>query len=285
MSQSHYSPAQDVSAILEARHLDPFGFLGQHRVTGTDITVVRTLQPAARSVDVVLRDGSRNFQAERVHEDGLFEAQLPADLTGQTYDLVIKYFDGTTQRTADPYSFGECLSQLDLHYLGEGTHQRLYECLGAHPKVKDGVHGMQFAVWAPNAYRVSVVGDFNSWDGRRHPMLCRFEGGVWEIFIPDVCINTHYKFEMVDAHGHLRTKSDPMAFFGQNGQQTASLTWDMNRFVWADGEWMKKRAASDTYHQPMSVYEVHAGSWKRMEAEDNRPLSYLELADDLIPYV
>jgi len=285
MSQSHYSPAQDVSAILEARHLDPFGFLGQHQVTGTDVTVVRTLQPAARTVDVVLRDGSRTFQAQRVHEDGLFEAQLPADLTGQTYDLVIKYVDGTTQRTADPYSFGECLSQLDLHYLGEGTHQRLYDCLGAHPKVKDGVHGMQFAVWAPNAYRVSVVGDFNSWDGRRHPMRCRFEGGVWEIFIPDVCINTHYKFEMVDAHGHLRTKSDPMAFFGQNGQQTASLTWDMNRFVWADGEWMKKRAASDTYHQAMSVYEVHPGSWKRVEAEDNRPLSYLELADDLIPYV
>ena len=285
MSHTHHSSAQDVSAILEARHFDPFSFLGPHRVEGTDRAVVRSFQPAARSLQVVLRDDSQSFTAQRVHENGLFEAEFPAGLLGQPYDLVITYFDETVYRVADAYSFGTCLSDADLHYFGEGKHQRLYDCMGAHLTTKDGVHGVQFAVWAPNAHRVSVVGDFNAWDGRVHPMRCRFERGVWEIFIPGVCIDTHYKYELIDAHGHLRTKSDPFAFFGQNGQQTASLTWDASRFTWGDGEWMRKRASSDIYHQPMSVYEVHLGSWKRIPQEGNRSLSYLELADDLIPYV
>ena len=285
MSRSHHSSAQDVSAILEARHYDPFSFLGPHAVAQTDVAVVRSFQPAAQSVEVVLRDNSSRFAAQKIHDHGLFEAELPLSLLGTPYDIVITYHDGNTLRTADPYSFGTCVRDVDLHYFGEGRHQRLWECMGAHFVVKDGVHGVQFTVWAPNAHRVSVVGDFNAWDGRVHPMRCRFERGVWEIFIPGVCLDAHYKYELIDAHGHLSVKSDPFAFFAQNGQQTASLTWDITRYTWADSEWMTKRAKADVYHKPMSIYEVHLGSWKRVPTENNRPLSYLELADDLIPYV
>ncbi len=286
MSEPTHSMAQDVSAILEARHFDPFSFLGPHPLEGTDRTVVRTFQPAAQSVEVVLRDdGSQRFTAVCTHEKGLFEAELPHWAAGRPYDFVITYKDGNTHRAADPFSFGTCLSDMDLHYFGEGRHQRLYDCMGAHVVTKDGVSGVQFAVWAPNAHRVSVVGDFNSWDGRVHPMRCRFERGIWEIFIPGLCLNEHYKYELIDAHGRLRMKSDPFAFFSQHGPQTASLTFDLGHYNWSDSEWLKKRAEQDIYCKPMSIYEVHLGSWKRIPSQDNRSLSYLELADDLIPYV
>ncbi|MDB6118487.1 MAG: 1,4-alpha-glucan branching enzyme, partial [Verrucomicrobiaceae bacterium] len=285
MSHTHHSSAQDVSAILEARHFDPFSFLGPHHVEGTDMAVVRSFQPAARSMEVVLRDNSQRFTAQRVHEGGLFEAEIPRAFAGKPYDLAVTYFDDNVHQAADPYSFGPCVGDQDLYFFREGKHQRLYDCLGAHFTTKDGVSGVQFAVWAPNAHRVSVVGDFNSWDGRIHPMRCRFEGGIWEIFLPGVALDAHYKYELIDAHGHLRVKSDPFAFFAQNGPETASLTWDYSRFTWADGEWMKKRASEDIYTKPMSIYELHIGSWKRLPGENNRSLSYLELADELIPYV
>jgi 1,4-alpha-glucan branching enzyme len=144
--------------------------------------------------------------------------------------------------------------------------------------------GCHFAVWAPNAQSVSVVGDWNGWDGRAHRMQQRGESGVWELHVPGVKENAHYKFELHDEHGHLRVKSDPMAFYGQHGEATASLTFDLRRYRWADGEWMEHRRARDLYHSPMCIYEVHPGSWKRNVQEGGRWLSYRELADDLIPY-
>ena len=173
------------------------------------------------------------------------------------------------------------ISDQDIYFFREGTHQRLWEVLGAHL----GPEGCHFAVWAPNARDVSVVGDWNSWDGRVHPMQPRGESGVWELFVPGVKENAHYKFEMHDQQGHLLVKSDPMAVYGQHGTATASLTFDLKRYQWSDGEWMQRRPQNDLYHSPMSIYEVHPGSWKRNMNDGGRWLSYLELAEDLIPYV
>jgi 1,4-alpha-glucan branching enzyme len=191
--------------------------------------------------------------------------------------------NGSIHRTADPYSFGALLGEQDLYFFKEGTHQRLWDCLGAHLTKFGGVEGVQFAVWAPNARRVSVVGDFNQWDGRVHPM--RNREGIWEIFIPGIQEQMHYKFELLGADGGLHVKSDPFAFFGQHGTETASLVFNLDRYSWGDREWMQKRAHTDLYHAPMSIYEVHLGSWKRIPEQKNRPKSYRELADDLIPYV
>jgi len=173
------------------------------------------------------------------------------------------------------------ISDQDIYFFREGTHQRLWEVLGAH-LTPEGCH---FSVWAPNARDVSVIGDWNDWDGRVHPMQMRGESGVWELFVPGVKENAHYKFELHDQHGHLRVKSDPMAVYGQHGAATASLTFDLKRYRWSDGEWMQRRSQADLYHSPMSIYEVHPGSWKRNMNDGGRWLSYRELADDLIPYV
>jgi len=173
------------------------------------------------------------------------------------------------------------ISEQDIYFFREGTHQRLWEVLGAH-LTPEGCH---FAVWAPNARDVSVVGDWNNWDGRVNPMKSRGESGVWELFVMGVKENAHYKFELHDQQGHLLVKSDPVAFYSQHGASTASLTFDLKRYRWSDGEWMLKRLQNNLYHSPMSIYEVHPGSWKRNMNEGGRWLSYRELADDLIPYV
>jgi 1,4-alpha-glucan branching enzyme len=286
MTTLHFSSDEDIYAILEARHWNPFSFLGPHWIGDTGKAVVRSFQPAARNVEVVFRaDESKRFSGIKVHEHGLYEIQVPHELHSEDYDLVITYHNGEVYRVADPYAFGLCLGEQDMHFFREGTHQRLYEVLGAHLATRQGVAGVQFAVWAPNAKRVSVIGDFNTWDGRVHPMRCRIEGGIWELFIPGLSLNEHYKFELVDAHHQLRVKTDPFAFFAQNGHQTASLTWDYKRYTWGDQQWMRQRSTQNLYQSPMSIYEVHLGSWKRVPGDHGRPLSYLELADSLIPYV
>jgi len=173
------------------------------------------------------------------------------------------------------------ITDQDIYFFREGTHQRLWEVLGAH-LTPEGCH---FAVWAPNARDVSVVGDWNGWDGNIHRMQPRGESGVWELFVPGVKETAHYKFELHDQQGHLLVKSDPMAFFSQHGSATASLTFDLSRYRWSDGEWIQRRAQNDLYHTPMSIYEVHPGSWKRNMNDGGRWLSYRELADELIPYV
>jgi 1,4-alpha-glucan branching enzyme len=275
---TRHSNKSEIQAAIQARHQNIFAFLGAHEVGGGK-QVVRTVQPYAAVVDVIV-NGQR-YEAKKLHEDGFFEAVTPTGL----YEIDITDHEGLTQRIVDPYSFGLLLGEQDVYFFREGSHQRLWEMLGARMKTVDGVEGCQFAVWAPNAQRVSVVGDWNRWDGRVHVMRNRIEAGVWEIFIPGLPENSHYKFELIDKHGHLRLKSDPMANFGQHGSQTASLTFDMERYGWADNEWMQRRPANDLYHSPMSIYEVHPGSWKRNANDGGRWLTYRELADDLIPYV
>ncbi len=274
----------DIQAILEARHGDPFGFLGRHALPDGRF-IVRSFQPQASHVKVVARDNSASWHAERIHEHGIFAAILPSEAGSLPYDLEITYDPHQVWRTADPYSFGTLLGEQDIHYFREGTHQRLYDCLGARPRTIDGVSGTMFAVWAPNARRVSIVGEFNAWDGRTNPMRLRMEAGIWEIFIPGIGVNTHYKYEVAGADGGIQLKTDPIAFYAQHGTQTASMVFDLDVYRWADQEWMEKRRSYNLYQKPMSVYEVHLGSWKKVAEEGNRPKSYLELADDLIPYV
>ncbi|MES2595570.1 MAG: 1,4-alpha-glucan branching protein GlgB [Verrucomicrobiota bacterium] len=275
-------PNAEIQSILDARHGDPFGFLGRHtRADGA--MVVRTFQPEAHTVKVVARDGSIECPLEQVHPQGLFEGVVSGAAASGEYDIDVRTMGGKSRRLADPYSFGTLLSDQDIYFFKEGTHQKLWDCLGAHLRTCGGVSGVQFAVWAPNAKRVSVIGDFNDWDGRVNPM--RNREGVWEIFLPGITELTHYKFELVGADDGLHVKADPFAFFGQHGLQTASLVFNLDRYGWHDAEWMQQRVSKNLYKSPMSIYEVHLGSWKRIPEQKNRPKSYRELADDLIPYV
>ncbi|HSJ02755.1 MAG TPA: 1,4-alpha-glucan branching protein GlgB [Verrucomicrobium sp.] len=275
-----YPLDEQARSILEASHPDPFSYLGPHVSPDGKVTV-RAMLPQAHSLNVVLKSGEV-FAGDLLHPNGLFEAHLPSRCWGQPYELSWQCSDGKLHQQADPYSFGLCLGDQDMHYFREGKHWRLYEVLGAHRRSFNGVDGILFAVWAPNARRVSVVGDFNAWDGRAHPMRCRLESGIWELFIPGMGSLVHYKFEIKGADGALFNKSDPFAFFSQHGPQTASLTWDFNHYRWCDDAWMTKRKESTLYREPMSIYEVHLGSWKRKDG--GRMLTYRELADELIPY-
>ncbi|MEM6910826.1 MAG: 1,4-alpha-glucan branching protein GlgB [Verrucomicrobiota bacterium] len=269
-----------IDAIVGAYHENPFGFLGRHPAAngGSELRVFR---PEAREVHVHF--GETVVPAEKRHENGFFLAAIPPEVPEQLYEIEIVPFEGDSFRYADPYQFGNILGEQDVFYLGEGSHERLYEKLGAHPANFGGVEGMTFAVWAPNARRVSIVGDFNRWDGRTFPMRKRVEAGVWEIFLPRAGFDVHYKFEILGADGCLSLKTDPFAFFAQNGPQTASITWNLKAYPWNDAEWMDTRSSRNWYQTPVSIYEVHLGSWQR--TEDDRPLSYREAAERLVDHV
>ncbi len=273
----------DAAAILNADHHDPFSFLGPHEDSADGGMIVRAFLPQAGRVDVIdPADGSVLAAMERVHPDGLFTARL-ADKAGMfAYRLRL---DGSME-IEDPYRFGSWLGEMDRYLLAEGTHYRTYDKLGAHRTEIDGVSGVVFTVWAPNARRVSVVGDFNDWDGRRHSMRVHPGCGIWEIFIPGIGEGALYKFEILGMEGALMPlKTDPYAFFMEQSPGTASIVHDINQFNWSDEDWLKTRAERHHRDKPISIYEVHLGSWRRKPDEDNRPLTYGELADELIPYV
>ena len=285
MQLRHFTfDSAELDSFLTATHGDPFAFLGPHQVGNK--WAVRVFQPNAREVAVVdMRDG-KETAADRVSDAGFFEAVLPdAGEQRPSYRLRFKDEAGGTRESADPYSFGPLLGELDLHLFTEGNHHRIYDKLGAHLREVDGVKGCSFSVWAPNARRVSVVGDFNGWDGRVNPMRKWTDIGVWEVFIPGIEENTHYKFEVLGAHGGIQLKSDPFAFYNQHGIKTSSMVWNLDRYAWSDEEWMQKRRTTEWQKQPISIYEVHLGSWKRKSEDGDRSLSYLELADDLLNYV
>ena len=200
------------------------------------------------------------------------------------YRLRATYADGSVHDYDDPYRFGPVLGELDQYLLGEGTHRKLWHALGAHVTEHEGAAGVHFAVWAPNAQRVSVIGDFNIWDGRRHPMRRVGHTGVWEIFVPGLGAGAIYKYEIRAAHGHVVQKADPVGFGAQHPPATASVVRDIASHDWGDGAWMEKRASLNRRDQPISIYEVHLGSWKRRWDEGGRPLSYRELAVELVGY-
>jgi 1,4-alpha-glucan branching enzyme len=277
-------PLHDIHRLLHAEHDDPFGVLGMHKID--EVWVVRSFRPDAKEVAVVERaDFSRRFPAVRIAEEGLFEAQLDGVSEPFDYLLEVTTWSGEVFQMSDPYSYGPILGELDMHLYKVGNHYEIYEKLGAHLTEINGHPGVSFAVWAPNAQRVSVVADFNNWDGRIHPLRKRSEAGIWEIFVPGVRESAHYKYEVRNTSGEVVLKSDPFSFFGQHGVQTASLVFNLDRFKWSDDAWLAERKTRYWPQQPISIYEVHLGSWARVPEENNRYLSYIELADRLIPYL
>ncbi|MFC7334365.1 1,4-alpha-glucan branching protein GlgB [Rhodocista pekingensis] len=270
-----------IHALVHADHGDPFSVLGPH--DGPDGTwQVRGLFPDARTVEVVdAGTGETLAEARRVHPHGFWLAAIDGEQ--RPYRLRIDFGTGPME-FEDAYRFGPWLGDLDRHLFAEGTHLRLWERLGAHPTEIDGVAGTAFAVWAPNARRVSVVGDFCNWDGRRLPMRLHHGIGIWEIFVPRAGRGDLYKFEIKGPDGTMQPlKADPMAFSAEPPPRTASVVHGTPPWTWADGDWLERRPGTSDLRAPMAIYEVHLGSWKR--GPDNRYLTYRELADELIPYV
>jgi 1,4-alpha-glucan branching enzyme len=271
----------DVAAIQAARHGDPFSVLGLHRVL--EGLVIRAFVPGAESVEALIPGEAAPAPLGRRSPEGFFEALLPGRAGRFAYRLRARNARNSWEFT-DPYAFGPALGALDDHLLVEGTHQRLYERLGAHLITHEGAEGALFAVWAPDAQRVSVVGDFNQWDGRRGQMRKRVDSGLWEIFIPGASEGTNYKYEIVGPDGRLAPlKADPFGFGAELRPSTASVVARTDAFVWSDAAHMASRPEGGEHRRrPMAIYEVHLGSWRR--GENNRFLSYGELADQLIPY-
>ncbi|MBV9555059.1 MAG: 1,4-alpha-glucan branching protein GlgB [Alphaproteobacteria bacterium] len=278
-------PDPQVEAIVRARHGDPFSFLGMHAEGGGDL-VVRAMLPGASAVTVVdAASGAAVGEGERVHPDGLFVARLAGRRDWFRYRLRVNW-GHAEQEFDDAYRFPPVLGDLDLHLLVEGTHLDSYKRLGAHVTAHDGVDGVAFAVWAPNAQRVSVVGEFSAWDGRRLAMRRRHAGGFWEIFVPGIAAGEVYKYEVVDPNGTLLPlKADPYAAQAEHPPRTASVVAPPDGFAWQDGEWMARRAQANDRAAPIAIYEVHLGSWRRDLAAGGRYLSYRELAEQLVPYV
>jgi 1,4-alpha-glucan branching enzyme len=277
------SPA-DLDLLARGAHRDPFALLGPH-VEG-DGLIVRAVLPWAAKACVVSRDRDpREREMQRVHPGGVFEARLADVHERVPYQLRTTGADGRQIVVEDPYRFPPALTDYDLHLLAEGRHHNADERLGAHRRTLEGVTGVVFVVWAPNALRVSVVGDFNSWDGRIHVMRMHPGSGVWEIFLPGVEDGARYKYEILSATG-LTLKADPYAFaFEPDRPRTASVVWSLDRHRWDDAAWTRERARRNALDAPVAIYEVHLGSWRRVPEEDNRPLTYRELAVQLPAYV
>ena len=268
---------EDVAAIIAARHGDPFAVLGQH-VTPAGL-VVRAFVPYAESLSAVESNGRPVPLTQRA-ERGIFEGLVP---DGTTRYRLQAANGGGSWELDNPYSFGPLLGDLDDHLFVEGTHELLYRRLGAHPITHEGVKGVHFAVWAPNADRVSVVGDFIDWYGRRLQRRMRIESGIWEIFAPGVAPGTIYKYEILGRFGVLQPlKADPVGFEGELRPSTASVVTRPDAYPWHDEAFLAERQAGDKRRKPMSVYEVHLGSWRR--GEGNTFLTYDALAEQLIPY-
>jgi len=269
----------DAKKIETGTHPDPFSVLGRHDRGGQ--TVVTVFDPGASEMTAVT--GKKRYPLAPVDgASGVFSGAGPKSAP---YVVEGRAADGSVWTFEDPYRFGPVLGELDEYLISEGTHQRLWQAFGAHVMTHEGADGTNFAVWAPAARRVSVVGDFNDWDGRRHVMRHRGTTGIWEIFLPGVGEGAAYKYEIVGGDGTLLPlKADPVGFGSQHAPENASVVRDIRGYGWKDGAWMESRAGTNARTAPISVYEVHLGSWRRREDEDGRPLSYREAAEELVDY-
>jgi 1,4-alpha-glucan branching enzyme len=299
------SPEQ-VNQIVNNLHHDPFEILGSHPLEENGQVkswVVRAYLPRAQAAWVVCPGERKEYQMQSVHHPNFFECVIE---TSELANYQLRTKEGEAERVIyDPYAFrSPKLTDLDFHLFGEGNHHRIYEKLGAHPAEVDGVQGIYFALWAPNARNVSILGDFNNWDGRHHQMRKR-NNTVWELFIPEIGVGTKYKYEVKNWEGHIYEKTDPYGFQQEVRPKTASIVADLNTYEWNDDEWLEKRRHNDPLTKPISVYEVHIGSWlhtaytekaPHLRGEDDsvqvsewkpeaRFLTYYELAEKLIPYV
>ena len=258
-----------IARLLRGESRTPHGILGAHPVShdGREGVVVRARYPGATGAEVLLEGEAHPM----VIENALFVAFLPGRTLPLRYRLRFHLAGGAVREVDDPYRFTPTLGDMDLHLFGEGRHLRLWEKLGAHPMTVDGVAGVSFAVWAPNAVRVSVIGSFNDWDGRRHPMRALGGSGVFELFVPGVSPGAIYKYEIRSPRGALRIKTDPYAAMMEQSPGHAAIVVDPAKYDWADSEWMARRADADPTREPMLAYEVHLASW--MRGEGNRVLT------------
>ncbi|NMF58228.1 1,4-alpha-glucan branching protein GlgB [Pseudanabaena yagii] len=296
-------PTEQIDRIVWNQHHDPFTVLGPHEIEqdGKSVWVVRAYLPDAEAVSVVTPDQHKEYPMHSVHHPHFFECVITDAPHLFSYQFKVK--SGNSDRLIhDPYYFkSPLLTEFDSYLFGEGTHYQIYEKMGAHPTTIDGVDGVYFSVWAPNARNVSVIGDFNSWDGRKHQMR-RGNTGIWDLFIPELKVGTVYKYEIKSPAGHIYEKSDPYGFFQEIRPKTASIVTDLNTYEWGDQKWLETRRTEDPLKKPISVYELHLGSWMHastanppangypaVSAADLKPgarfLTYRELAEDLIPYV
>jgi 1,4-alpha-glucan branching enzyme len=266
------STADQLNRLLGGAHHDPHSLLGAHPARGK--TTLRALRPAATSVTAVI--GDERLPMKRVHDGGVYEVKVPGT-EPPDYRLEVAYGDGTTALEDDPYRWLPTLGDIDLHLISEGRHERLWTVLGSHCREYGDTQGISFAVWAPNARGVRVIGDFNYWDSRAYPMRSLGSSGVWELFVPGIGAGTRYKYEILGADGTWRQKMDPFSFHTEVPPATASVVFESG-YEWKDDDWLEQRATSAPHAEPMSVYEVHLGSWRQGR-------SYRELADELVDYV
>jgi len=275
---------REIERIIHSDHHDPFQVLGFHVLPNEQpAAVIRAFQPHATTMVIIV--GDERHEMYRTREEGLFESVIPNCAEPFDYEYEAAFSDGTTHRYRDPYRFLPQLSDYDQYLFNNGTHYQLYEKLGAHPCTIDGVAGTIFRVWAPSARRVSVLGNFNYWDGRIHQMRALGSSGVWELFIPGIGPGEPYKFEIRSQEGAILEKADPFQFLAEIRPKSASLVWDINSYHWHDGDWLANRGNRPIHEQPMAIYELHLGSWRRDPGDPSRFLSYREIADTLVPYV
>jgi 1,4-alpha-glucan branching enzyme len=281
MAEIHPDAIQN---LMNADHGDPFGLLGPHPA-GESAVSIRAFHPTAKTLDVVNKQTGELTPMTRLHDGGFFEVTIPEAKDQFHYRYHATLHDGGEESFEDPYRFAPILTDFDLYLLNEGRHLSSYEKLGAHLREVDGVRGVYFAVWAPNAYRVSVVGDFNRWDARTHPMRLLVGTGFWELFVPGLPEWTLYKFDLKSqVNGYHTEKTDPCGYFGEMRPRTASIVVDLDRYEWGDTDWIAARPQRAPLKEPMSIYEVHLGSWKRKN-NGLEWLTYREMAHTLVPYV
>ena len=274
----------ELDAVVRREHADPHHVLGAH--PGDGGVIVRAYRPGAAGVAVKLEDADRVYPLEEIHPAGVFEGLIDGAELPLRYWLEVDYGPGGTFTIDDPYAYSPTLGELDLHLMGEGRHEEIYDRLGSHVRIHQGTRGTAFAVWAPAARALSVVGDFNSWDGRLHAMRSLGSGGIWELFLPGVEAGACYKYEILTAEGELTLKADPYAQETEMPPKTASVVFEPD-YEWSgeDAKWLARRREDVLLGEPVSIYEVHLGSWRLNSLEGNRSLTYAELADELAAYV
>ena len=275
---------EEIDAIINGNHGNVFAVLGIHRDKGSKKVFIRAFNPFAQSMEVLNADNQSLGQMTKLDDRGFF--QINFDITTDfKYKFRVLNDKGQTYIEQDAYRFPSTIGDIDEYLFAQGNHREIYKKLGAHPMEIDGVKGVGFAVWAPNAKRVSVVGSFNNWDGRINVMRKHISCGIWDIFMPDLVEGEYYKVEIKTQDDHILSKADPMGTYAEIRPKTASVVFDINHYQWQDAEWMRYRENSNTYDKPMSIYEVHLGSWRRKGPDGSEFLTYREFADRLVPYV
>lgn len=275
---------KEIEAIVDGDHSNVFAVLGMHRDKGSKKIFIRAFQPFAQNIDIIDRQGHIIGKMQKLHERGFFQFNS-SETKEFAYKFRITNDRGHIYEAEDIYRFASTLGDIDKYLFAQGNHHEIYKKLGAHLLTMDGVSGVAFAVWAPNAKRVSVVGNFNNWDGRINVMRKHISCGLWDIFIPNLKEGEYYKFEIKTQNDYILSKSDPMATYAEVRPKNASIVFDINNYRWDDGEWMEARKNTNTYDRPMSIYEVHLGSWRRKGDGGTEFLTYREFADYLVPYV